>query len=261
MIRLTRSLFLSIQASKKCPFFLVAAPHAPHAPYTPAPWYVNASVPAHNPELPSWNSSNVGKVPWLAMEPPLSEADRKTFNEDYANRARTLLSVDDVFVSLYNVLRDAGQLENTYFIHTSDHGYHLGEMRLPAGKTHAYDYDVRVPFAIRGPGIKPNSTANFMASNVDLAPTFFELAGIEKPAQMDGYSFAPLLLRPNSTATTRDTLLIDYYSIAPPPANYTPGETRINDCPNNSYRSLRLLKPGILSSLSFGLGYELRAKS
>ena len=46
-----------------------------------------------------------------------------------------------------------------------------------------------------GPGIKPNSTTDFLGTQVDLAPTILGLAGIQADAGIDGRSIVPLLVR------------------------------------------------------------------
>ena len=62
-------------------------------------------------------------------------------------------------------------------------------------KRHVYDWDTRVPFVIRGPGIPPASSFAEPATLVDLAPTFLSLAGVATPRPaMDGRSLLPLLV-------------------------------------------------------------------
>jgi arylsulfatase A-like enzyme len=106
------------------------------------------------------------------------------FESNYADRARTLMTVDDAVAAVYQALEEGGFLDNTYVFYTSDHGYQyvldwrrfvitaavetkrvvhfacdsLGEFRFAAGKQHHYDHDTRTLFAVRGPGIPANST-------------------------------------------------------------------------------------------------------
>jgi hypothetical protein len=102
-----------------------------------------------------------------------------------------------------------GVLDDTYVFFTSDHGFHMGEHRLgqdstqdeadgtvPGGKNSMYEEDIRVPLWIRHPDITV-STVDRLLGNVDLAPTFCDIAGIDldndPPDVIDGRSFLPLL--------------------------------------------------------------------
>jgi arylsulfatase A-like enzyme len=58
--------------------------------------------------------------------------------------------------------------------------------------------------------VKPASVVEKVIMNVDLAPTFLELAGIAKPVQMQGYSFTSLL-KGSSTEWKREKVFYEYY--------------------------------------------------
>lgn len=73
----------------------------------------------------------------------------------YRARAQALAGVDELAGNLLDILEQAGQLDNTYTMFSTDHGYHVGQHRVPAGKTLPYREDTHVPFYVRGPGISP----------------------------------------------------------------------------------------------------------
>ncbi|KAG7248666.1 hypothetical protein CRUP_009490, partial [Coryphaenoides rupestris] len=56
---------------------------------------------------------------------------------------------------LVKKLNDTKQLNNTYIFYTSDNGYHTGQFSLPIGGRQLYEFDIRIPLMVRGPGIAP----------------------------------------------------------------------------------------------------------
>jgi uncharacterized sulfatase len=79
--------------------------------------------------------------------------------------------------------------KNTFVFFTSDHGG-----QWPFGKWNLYDSGTRVPLIAAGPGIKPGAATDALVSWIDLLPTLVDLAGGKPPAEIDGRSFAGVLL-------------------------------------------------------------------
>jgi uncharacterized sulfatase len=87
------------------------------------------------------------------------------------------------------LLEQAGRLEDTLVVVTSDHG-----MPFPRAKASLYDYGSRVPLAIRWPRVVDGGrTVDDFVSLSDLAPTFLEAAGLAPHEQMTARSLLPLL--------------------------------------------------------------------
>jgi len=191
------------------PFFALISLKAPHLldgpgfPMAiPAPWYTETIIPESvAPRTKTYNIS-VPDHHWLVRNQyPLTDFEEMKIDELYISRLKTLLSVDDLVEDIINTLEDLSILSNTYIIFTSDNGYRLGQFRMPQGKLHTYENDIRVPMIVRGPGILPNTTTTgggggttpftMMGTHVDLIPTLLGLAGQDViPSTMDGRNLA-----------------------------------------------------------------------
>jgi arylsulfatase A-like enzyme len=123
--------------------------------------------------------------------PALDTDEIARIDATYRARKETLLALDDLIAGLVEALGQAGILDNTYLVFTSDNGYHLGEHHISAGKGTAYDEAIRVPLVIRGPAVAPGRTSA-LASVIDLAPTIATWADVEFPAFVDGRSLTPV---------------------------------------------------------------------
>jgi N-acetylglucosamine-6-sulfatase len=194
------------------PFFIEIATYAPHGPATPAPRHADAFPDAQAPRTPSFNEEDVSDKPaWLRARPPLTPRQIEQIDALYRRRLQSLLAVQDLVAGLIDTLRATGQLANTYIFLSSDNGFHLGQHRLPSGKQTAYEEDIRVPLLVRGPGIAAGRVIDQLAGNVDLAPTFAELAGVQPPDFVDGRSLVPLLHGDTTAAASwRGAFLIEH---------------------------------------------------
>ena len=102
-----------------------------------------------------------------------------------------------------NLLDEAGQLDNTIAVVTSDHG-----MPFPRAKASLYDYGCRVPLAVFWPRAVPaGRTVDDFISLSDMAPTFLEAAGLEPHRDMTARSPLPILQSSESgrVDSSRDT--------------------------------------------------------
>lgn len=175
-------------------FAIEIATFAPHAPYTPAPRDANALPGLKAPRTPAFNAApDAAAAKWLLEHPALSEADIAIIDRDFRKRAQSVLAVDKMIGELQAAVAAIGALDRTYFVFSSDNGYHMGEHRLMPGKMTAYDTDIRVPLIVTGPGVPAGRVVDHIAENVDLCPTFAEIAGASVPSNVDGRSLLALL--------------------------------------------------------------------
>lgn len=181
----------SVRAGR--PFLLEVATFAPHAPYVPAPADAGTFPHLRAPRTPAYDRKPSDAPPWLRAVPPLSARVMASMDDEFQRRVEAVQSVDRMIGALEQNLARLGELTNTIFVFNSDNGYHMGDYGLAAGKMTAFDTDVRVPLIVAGPGIPAGVINRQVVENIDLRPTFDQLAGVPTPASVDGHSLVPLL--------------------------------------------------------------------
>jgi N-acetylglucosamine-6-sulfatase len=228
--------FVDDSATSGHPFMLEVATFAPHDPYVPAPRYAHAAQGLSYPKTPAYGRKPSNPPPWLKNHPPLSAAQQAVITTKFRKRVEDDLSVDDMIGELENEVRARGLAKNTYFVFSSDNGFHMGEYTLISGKQTAFETDIRVPLIVTGPGVPAGHTAGQLASNIDLAPTFESLAGLPVPADVDGHSLAALW-HGQDPADWRQAILVEHHG-----PDFSPGDPdRQTQAPGDppSYEAIR----------------------
>jgi N-acetylglucosamine-6-sulfatase len=191
------------------PLFLYFAPSAPHSPVLPPPAYKEAFTGLQPWRPPSYNETDMGDKPeWYQAIPPLDDHMKDVVDKFRLKQYRTLVAVDDAVREIVDALQQTGRLHNTMIVFMSDNGYLWGEHRWHS-KVVPWEESIRVPMVIRYDPLTPVASRDgHLVLNVDLAPTFADLAGTSAPGA-DGRSMLPLMAQPQSP--WRNQFLIEHW--------------------------------------------------
>ncbi|SMP43775.1 Arylsulfatase A [Neorhodopirellula lusitana] len=101
--------------------------------------------------------------------------DGETTRNDILDYALEVEYFDDHLGRILKQIDDAGELENTLVVVTSDNG-----MPFPRYKGHTHEFATRVPFVVSFPGeiVHPGRVCDDLTSTIDLAPTLLSVAGV-----------------------------------------------------------------------------------
>jgi len=178
-----------IAADKDKPFFLYFCLSDPHrgggvvaeSPYKPDRF---GNRPAGYPGV-----TEVEYDPKDVIVPPFLP-DTPACRAELAQHYQSVSRVDQGVGRLVEVLKAAGQWDNTVFIYISDNG-----VAFPGAKTTLYEPGMRLPCIVRTPwqrrkGLACDALVNF----ADLAPTILDMAGVTpRDSTIQGRSFASVI--------------------------------------------------------------------
>jgi len=136
--------------------------------------------------------------------------DRDTLNELISHYDAEIRYVDRWFGALLDHLRDCGVYDETLVVVTADHGEEFGEHGVYREHWSTYDGTQRVPLLVKPPADSDSELGarDHLVTNVDLAPTLADYAGVEAPDAWQGQSLRPVLR--DGESDWRDRIVVDH---------------------------------------------------
>jgi len=179
------------------PFMLFYWTNQPHSGHLAPPGYRDLFGDAKLPRPPSFNEADVSDKPaYIKNLPSLTQDQIDWLEVGHKRQLRDLAHVDDTLKNMLELLKDRGELANTYVVFATDNGEHMGEHRymVPSGsKSTPYEEAASTPLIIRGPGVAHGVMRTQLVANNDYAPTFAAWAGASPPEGVDGRPITPVL--------------------------------------------------------------------
>ena len=166
-------------------------------------------------EKARWNEAYAPRIAeWRALRDKASKEEivRWKYQQYMKDYCAVIKGVDENVGRLLDYLERIGELDNTIIVYTSDQGFFLGEHGW-FDKRFMYEECQRTPLLVRYPkAVKAGTRSDALAMNIDLAPTFVEMAGLDVPEDMQGRSLREVLTSGGATpADWRTGVYYHYY--------------------------------------------------
>ena len=161
--------FIRNAQRKRAPWFLLYTTSQPHRPFR------------NSDEEPITVDPSEVEIPPFLPDTPV-------VRRDWAEYLDSIKCADKLVGEALDALEETGCADNTLVIFLGDHGpaYQRGKMTL-------YDFGLRVPMAIRGPGVRAGHVSNDLVSEIDLMPTILDYLDLQRPPVEHGLSLLPIL--------------------------------------------------------------------
>ncbi len=161
----------------------------------------------------AWNRYFTPVIDSFLHNPPEGkELDLFKYQRYLQDYLACIQSVDDNVGRVLDYLEANGLDKNTLVVYASDQGFYTGEHGW-FDKRFMYEPSLRTPLLMRGPeGFERTGDIQEMVQNIDYAPTFLDLAGLEVPEEIQGQSLLPFLKTEDGAAEEwRGAIYYHYY--------------------------------------------------
>ena len=168
-----------------------------------------AADPRQPPLPPNWlrkhpfDNSHLDVRDEVAVSGVWDRRDERSIRNELGREYACSENIDRQIGRVLDTLKAMGELENTWIFYTSDHGIAIGRHGLQ-GKQNLYEHTWRVPFIVKGPGVKPGTRVPGYIYLGDSLATLCDICGISPPETNEGKSFLPVL--EGKTQAVRDVL-------------------------------------------------------
>jgi len=162
-------------------------------------------------QLSAWNNAYAPKNrEFNRLSPEGDSLVRWKYQRYIKDYLRAVAAVDDEVGRVLRFLDQSGLTEKTIVVYSSDQGFYLGDHGW-FDKRFMYEESLRMPLLIRWPGlVAAGSSDSHLVQNLDFAPTFLQIAGVQIPEEMQGRSLVPLL-RGDPPENWRKSVYYHYY--------------------------------------------------
>jgi arylsulfatase A-like enzyme len=199
-----------MKQNRSQPFAMVVGFKSPHSPRG------GKNLPERLLSLYAGETSrpppNASAFPLYMAPDPVTGKRSKGLSDNaiHLDYLRHVNGADENLGRLLNALDELGLADDTVVVYTSDNGYYLGEHGL-GDKRSLYEESLRIPMLVRYPRLfGKGRVVDEMVLNIDLAPTFLDLAGVTVPREIQGVSWKALAAG-QKPANWRQSFLAEYF--------------------------------------------------
>ena len=198
------------------PWFLSVNPFDPHPPFDAPYEYYRRYDPAAMPgayfeegDIAHQRRLEAAGIDFQTVARRPEELRHKHIQASYYAMIEFL---DDEFGRLLRYLDDTGRRQNTIVVFMSDHGEMLGDHGLALKGCRFYEGLARVPLMISYPGVVEPQVSDELIELVDIAPTLYELLGMDVPPFVQGRSAASWICGGEQSAPHREFARCEHYA-------------------------------------------------